>query len=143
MSGDISGIDYGNPIYQDVVQIYVPPSAILIQQTGPVYEDKGYEFGRKIWGSYVAFTHGQSRTITLSWKVPHAAVKDGQGEWHYVYEIQRQAGVLWQIHVLVTLPSHEAITNVQGGLARESAQQAQFSGTLNEDKHMAVDWKSM
>ncbi len=139
---DIPGTDYGNPIYQDVVYIYVPPNAALTGQIGPVYE-KGYEFGRERWGSYVKISYGQSKIIKLYWQVPHAAVKDQQGGWHYQYEVQRQAGVLWQMHVQMMLPLHEAITSVQGGLLRENAQQTHFTGTLNEDTNMSVFWKQM
>ena len=137
----IDGIDYGNALYRDYVRIYVPPGAMLQQQTGLSSQNVSDAFGRKVWAGFLYLSYSQTKSITLNWTVPHAATKDAQGAWHYQDEIQRQAGILWTANVQVTLPTHTKITDVQGGFQARTVQQASYTGTLNEDKSMVVSWK--
>lgn len=136
---DIPGTAYGQSVYRDYVRIYIPPTSILLQEDGPASKGMGSAFGRKVLSGFLSFSFGQTRTITLNWRVPSAAKKDADG-WHYQYELQRQAGILWQLHEQVTLPMHATLTSLQGGLIRASAQQAGMTGPLNEDASLAASY---
>ena len=70
----------------------------------------------------------------------HAASRDAQG-WHYQYQIQRQAGVLWNLHLQVTLPSCAAVKNTLGGLtSHNNKEPAMLDQTLNEDRLVGIDY---
>lgn len=137
----IAGVDYGLPLYRDFVRIYAPPNSNLLQRQGLLSPSTGEAFGRKAWSGTIYLTYGKVQTITLDWEVPHVAVQDAQGQWHYQYELQRQAGILWQSHVQITLPTHITLSSVQGGLQQSNAQQVQYTGTLNENTSMSASWK--
>jgi hypothetical protein len=71
--------------------------------------------------------------------VPHAASRDAQG-WHYQYQLQRQAGVLWNVHLQVTLPSCAVVKKTLGGLTSHNNKPATLDQTLNEDLLVGVDY---
>ena len=135
----IAGQNYGNPMYRDFVHIYVPPGSELLTQDGWQPRGTSNAFNREVWMGYFELSYGQTRTVTLVWKVPAAASKDHSG-WHYQYIIQRQAGVLWKLNLQVTLPSCAAQTNKRGGLISHSRQDARLTQALNEDLNMGVDY---
>ena len=106
----IAGQNYGSPLYRDYVHVYVPPGSILLAQDGWQPRGTSNAFNRKVWMGYFTLSYGQTRTITLVWKVPAAASKVQSG-WHYQYLVQRQAGALWKLNLQITLPSCAVITN--------------------------------
>lgn len=135
----IDGIDYGNARYRDYLRIYVPPGSSLLQHTGLEAMSTGSAFDRSVWGGLFYLYHGQTHTITLVWSVPHAAHKDAHG-WHYQYEIQKQAGILWQLHMQVSLAVQRAFTTMQGGLMQSNGH-ALLASPLYEDMHMEVGYR--
>ena len=137
----IPGVNYGNALYRDYVRIYVPPDAVLNQESGLAKQSVTTAFGRKVLGGFLYLSYSQTKSITLDWTVPHVATKDVQGMWHYQDEIQRQAGILWTMNVQVTLPAQATIKDVQGGLQKQNVREASYTGVLNEDKSMGVSWK--
>ncbi|HCI79617.1 MAG TPA: hypothetical protein DHW02_08000, partial [Ktedonobacter sp.] len=136
----IPGIDYGNPLYRDYVRIYVPPDAVLNQESGLARQSVTSAFGRKVLGGFLYLSYSQKDSITLNWTVPHVAVKDAQGMWHYQDEIQRQAGILRTMSVQITLPDKAVMKDVQGGLQRQNGREVSYAGVLNEDKNIGVSW---
>ena len=105
----IAGRNYGSSLYRDYVHIYVPPGSILLAQDGWQSRGTSSAFNRKVWMGFFTLSYGQTRGVTLVWKVPAATSKDQNG-WHYQYLIQRQAGVLWKLNLQITLPACAAVT---------------------------------
>jgi Protein of unknown function (DUF4012) len=135
----IPGSTYGNSEYRDYVRVYVPPGSILDVQNGWQPRGTSQAFGREVWAGFFTLNHGQTQTITLVWKVPGAARKDTSG-WHYRYEIQRQAGSLWMLHVSLTPPSCALVASKRGGLVSSNKGTLTLSQTLNEDMSLGVDY---
>jgi hypothetical protein len=135
----IAGQVYGGSLYRDFVHIYVPPDSILLTQEGWQPRGMSNTFNRKVWMGFFVLSYGQTRTITLVWKVPAAASKD-QGSWHYQYLIQRQAGALWKLNLQVAMPSCAAILNTWGGLTSNHRQEAALSQSLSDDMNVGVDY---
>ena len=88
---------------------------------------------------YFTLSYGDTRTITLVWKVPAAASKVQSG-WHYQYLIQRQAGAFWKLNLQISLPSCADITNKLGGLMPDGKQKAALTQPLTEDTNLGVDY---
>ncbi len=133
------GTDYGNPLYQDYVRVYVPPHSILLQQDGWQPNDATIDFGRKVWRGFFTLQHGQTHTIMLSWKVPNAAQHDTSG-WHYSLLVQRQAGVVWTMHTGVALPSCATVKHTSNGMLKEDKQHALLTSSLIEDTDYPIDY---
>ena len=135
----IPGTDYGNDLYQDYVRVYVPPQGVLLQQNGWKAYLPSDAFGRKVWSGFFTLRNGQTHAITLVWKVPKVAKHDASG-WHYQMLVQRQAGVLWTIHVQEALPSCAVVTHTSGDSMSKSKQSTVLTTSLNEDKSLAMDY---
>ena len=135
----VAGRDYGNPLYKDYIRIYVPPGSILQSQNGWQPYGTGEAFGREVWNGFFTLTRGQTRTITLTWAVPHAATKQGSG-WHYDDLVQRQAGTQWTLHVQVKLPSCAAVSKTWGGMVVTSRTSTMLVHPLNEDTNSGVNY---
>ena len=135
----IPGQNYGSPLYRDYVHVYVPPGSILLAQDGWQPCGTSNAFNRKVWMGYFELSYGDTRTITLVWKVPAAASKVQSG-WHYQYLIQRQAGAFWKLNLQISLPSCAVITNKLGGLMPDGKQKAALTQPLTEDTNLGVDY---
>ena len=136
----IPGPSYGgSPLYRDYVRVYVPPGSILRQQKG--WEPRGTSdaFSRTVWAGFFTLTYGQTHTITLLWTSPGAAIKSAHS-WLYQYLLQKQAGVLWTIHLHITLPSCAAITHTSGSLVESNKQFTSSTQSLRQDTEMEVDY---
>lgn len=116
--------------YTDYIRIYVPPGSVLQAQDGWVPRGSFQAFGREVWAGSFYLYFGRSGTITLTWMVHGAAVKDSNG-WHYSYSIQRQAGITWHLNLQMTLPSCAHITDKLGNVTLSS------NGTL--DRYLSTD----
>ena len=135
----LQGQNYGSPLYQDYLRVYVPPGSVLQTQDG--WEPRGTSetFGREVWAGFFTLSYRQTHTITLVWTVP-GAVKKGASGWHYQYSIQRPAGVQWMLHLQVTLPSCAERINQLGGLVSSSPQAMTLMQALNGDMNVGVDY---
>jgi Protein of unknown function (DUF4012) len=136
----IAGQNYGSAIYRDYVHIYAPPGSILMMQNGWQPRGTSYAFNRKVWMGFFTLSYGQTRTITLVWKVPGAASKDQSG-WNYMYIVQRQAGApLWKLNLQVKLPSCAVVTSKWGELKSRNKQVERLTQTLNKDLNVGVGY---
>ena len=135
----IAGRNYGSALYRDNVHVYVPPGSVLLMQDGWQPRGTSNAFNRKVWMGFFELAYGQTRTITLVWKVPSAASKDQSG-WHYQYIIQRQAGTLWKLNLRMMPPSCAKITDKWGGLIPNKKQEATLTQSLSEDLNVGVDY---
>ena len=135
----IAGQNYGSALYRDYVRIYVPPDSVLQMQNGWQPRGTSNAFNRKVWMGFFDLSFGQTRTITLVWKVPSVANKDQNG-WHYQYIIQRQAGALWKLNLQVTLPSCAAVTNKWGGLLSKNKQEETLAQSLTQDLNVGASY---
>jgi hypothetical protein len=135
----VAGQNYGSPLYRDFVHVYVPPGSVLLMQDGWQPRGASSAFNRKVWMGFFDLSYGQTRTITLEWRVPAAASKDQRG-WHYQYVIQRQAGALWKLNLQVSLSSCTAMGNKWRGLVSKDKQEAALSQSLTRDLNVGVDY---
>lgn len=110
----LPGSIYGRSPYQDYVRIYVPPGSILQSQQGWEPQGSNVSFGCQVWVGYFTLTFGQTRTITLTWKVPGAS-RYGVMGWNYPYLIQHQAGTLWTMQLHIIFPSTCELLSVSSG----------------------------
>ncbi len=95
----------GRPnLYLDHVNIYTPPGSRIQTQEGWVPQGTSQELSRQIQAGVFTLIHGDTGTISLTWTVPHAAIKDTHG-WHYRDLIQRQAGIVWHLDLQIIPPS--------------------------------------
>ena len=133
------GTDYGNPLYQDYVRVYVPPQSTLLQQSGWQANDATNDFGRSVWRGFFTLRYGQMHTITLSWRVPKAAQHDASS-WHYHLLVQRQAGVVWTVHMQTTLPSCATVMHTSSGISSPGKQRLLLTTSLTEDTDYAIDY---
>jgi hypothetical protein len=128
---------YGRSQYRDFIHVYVPPGSISLSQNGWQPRGTSNAFHREVWMGYFTLNYGQSGTITLVWKVPGAARKDQSG-WHYQYTIQRQAGILRELNVEITLPANANVTHKWGGLIPNNKQGERLAQTLDKDLDVGV-----
>ena len=135
----LKGEDYGSPLYQDYVRVYVPPASVLHRQDGWQPRGTSKAFGREVWAGFFTLSYGQTDTITLIWTVAGTAIRDAKG-WHYQYLIQRQAGTQWTLHLHIKLPSCAAMTNTSGGLVSSNSGAATFTQSFNQDLHLGIDY---
>jgi hypothetical protein len=134
-----NGQNYGRGLYRDYVRVYVPADSTLQAQDGWKQRGTSTAFGREVWAGLFTLSHGQTRIITLDWKVPSVAKKDQQG-WHYQDTIQKQAGVQWKLNLRVNLPSCSVATNKWQGLLSKHTQYGILTQSLNEDLNVGVDY---
>jgi hypothetical protein len=130
---------YGPSLYRDYVRVYVPRGSILQTQDGWQQQGTSDAFGHEVWAGFFTLHYGETRTITLDWRVPHAATYDTQG-WHYQEMIQKQAGTLWNVREQVQLPPCAALTNVAGGIKSTSKQAAEMNQALTKNTRVAIDY---
>jgi len=134
-----AGQSYGNPLYRDFARVYVPPGSMLLMQAGWQPRGASNAFSREVWMGYFELSYGQTRTITLEWRVPAVASKVQSGL-QYQYLIQRQAGVLWKLNLHITLPSCAVMTSKWGGLTSYGGQGAELVKPLTQDVIVGVGY---
>jgi hypothetical protein len=134
-----TGIIYGSYVYRDYVRVYMPPGALVSQQRGWQPNGTSTAYGRTVLAGSFTLIWRQTVKVHLVWMVPHAASRDAQG-WHYQYQLQRQAGVLWNVHLQVTLPSCAVVKKTLGGLTSHNNKPATLDQILNEDLLVGVDY---
>ncbi|GER86363.1 hypothetical protein KDW_05250 [Dictyobacter vulcani] len=131
---------YSRPIYRDYIRVYVPRGSMLLTQKGWKLRSNSNDFGHEVWAGFFSLRYGQTRTITLTWRVPHVATHDQYG-WHYQDMIQRQAGAVWTFKVHVTLPPCTIRVNRSVGMKLLGKQAATASQSLTENTHMVIDYR--
>jgi len=134
-----SGNVYGSSLYKDYVRIYVPPGSILSQQDGWQPLGTSTAFGSQVWAGFFTLVYGQTRTITIIWTSYGVAKGDANG-WHYLYLLQRQAGIQRTLELQVVLPSCAAVTNKWGGLVSYNKQEETLAQSLTQDLNVGVDY---
>ena len=135
----IPGQNYGSPTYRDYARVYVPHGSVLQTQNGWQARGSSEAFGHEVWAGFFTLSYGQTNTVTLVWTVPHAASHDAHG-WHYQKMIQRQAGVVWMVHVQVELPACAVLTHTVGGLKPAGKRAATLNESLTENTALEIDY---
>ncbi len=135
----MNGQNYGSPIYRDYMRVYVPPGSVLHRQDGWEPRSTSQAFGREVWAGFFTLAFGQTKTLTFIWTVPGAAKKDAHG-WHYLYLLQKQAGIQWKLNLQVTLPSCAVTSTKWGGLVSSNRQVVTLTQSLDEDTSVGVDY---
>ena len=135
----VNGNVYGASLYRDYVRVYLPAGSTLHTQDGWLPKGTGNAFGRAVVAGMFTLAFGQTRTITLVWTTPNAAMKVSRGL-RYQYLIQRQAGTLWTLHLLVTLPTCAHSTHTWVGLLPSTAYSGALTHPLNEDLNEGVTY---
>jgi len=143
---DNSGILQWMPIASDEAalatdSIYATSFAQMQSGGGDTWQFVGTSqaFNRQVWAGRLTLLYGSTATLTFTWKVPNAAVHDARG-WHYHYLIQKQAGVTWNVHVQVTLPSCASIIGKPIGLVAHGKQDLTLNQPLATDTDLEVDY---
>jgi len=119
------------------VRAYMPVNSVLHAQAGWTPNDTGVASGRRFWGGYFNVDYPSTGTITLTWSVAGAAMRDAHG-WHYLYLIQKQAGALEQMDLRVTLPPCAAIVDTSSGVVKDSKQYAHITQALIQDSKVSI-----
>lgn len=135
----VAGQNYGDPLYQDYVRIYAPPSSTLSKQDGWQPLGTSTAFGSQVWAGFFTLTEGQTRTVTLAW-TSHGVAESYAKGWHYQYLLQQQAGVRRTLALQVILPSCAAVTNTWGGLQTKNRQEETFAQSLTQDLNVGIDY---
>src|SRR5579875_1573394 len=132
----LPGQNYGNPVYRDYVQVYVPPESQLLAQQGWQPYGTTSAHGRKVFTGFFTLTFGETHSITLDW-LEKGTVAHDQSGWHYHLLLQRQAGILRTVQVHITLPvcandivpfNHELLVHQQSLALNEPLIQDTTSG---------------
>jgi hypothetical protein len=133
------GLVYGPPLYRDYIRVYVPRGSVLQSQDGWQSQGTSDAFGHEVWAGFFTLRYGETRTITLDWRVPHAATYDGQG-WRYQGMLQKQAGTRWSVDEQVQLPTCATLTNVAGGIEATGKQVAALDQMLTKNTSVTIDY---
>jgi hypothetical protein len=129
-----------NTRYHSYSRVYLPPSAVIKSQSGWVNPGSETAFGRKeLHGTTLVNFDQTPFTVSLAWTVPKAATHDASG-WHYNLLWEKQAGITWQVHVQLSLPSCSKITGTPQGFTNTSAHGASVNETLENDVQFALDY---
>jgi Protein of unknown function (DUF4012) len=124
---------YGPDRYKTYLRVYAPPSARLTTLDGfhnilgadqINHSDLAW---RQMWGGYVIVADGVSYTLHLVWTVPHAAVRDSDGHWHYTLDFQRQAGAYQIVRVSIDVPVRKTPA-------------VSFTGPITSDEHLTLTY---
>jgi hypothetical protein len=129
----------GQDFYHDYVQVFVPAGSELLSQQGWQARGSSTISGNTYWAGYLTLGYGSSTTVSLSWRVPHAAVQTVEG-WHYENLLQRQAGNSWQVNEQVTLPSCATIKKLTGELKAQGQHEAVLNMSLIEDNTTTINY---
>jgi hypothetical protein len=115
--------------YTDYLRVYAPRGSLLQTQSGWTPQGTGLAYGLTEWAGIFHLQYGHRATVALTWTVSRAATQDSHG-WHYTYVIQRQAGIAWQLHLQVILPScAHTISNSGTALLTKSGTLSQYVTT--------------
>jgi hypothetical protein len=129
------------PEYDDYVRIYTPPGSTLHKQDGWTLRDTNQSYGRQVWSGLFTLFYGETKTVSLTWVVRNAAIKDAHG-WHYHDLIQRQVGMIWQLNLQVKLPMCTTIVgkSTPPALKVPNKQNAVFNQKLTADVNVGIDY---
>ncbi|GLV55965.1 hypothetical protein KDH_28090 [Dictyobacter sp. S3.2.2.5] len=131
------GSAYGLPLYRDYVHIYVPRGSVLKRQIGWQPRGTSSDAGHMVWAGFFTLSRNQTHTITLTWSVPHAAVRNGD-DWRYHPMLQKQAGAVWITHIQILLPTCAAVKGAARGRNMLHTQTAIFDFSLVKNTALNV-----
>jgi Protein of unknown function (DUF4012) len=131
---------FGNALYRDYVQIYVPTTSQLQAQFGWDQSSTTNRSGHLIWSGMISMFYGDVRMIQLSWIVPHAVQIDAQGKRHFFYDVQHQAGTDRLLHIQVNLPGCALISGTSGASLEHDEQSAWLDQMVSHDLPMSIDY---
>jgi hypothetical protein len=121
-------------------RVYVSPNAQLKKRTGSDLQNPTFAFNRQVWPSFVHIYYGRVTTLTFDYTTPGAATQDATG-WHYNYLLQKQAGVLFNYDLSVTLPSCANVTSSSPtGMFTPADKGLAAKGSLSTDLKMAINY---
>jgi hypothetical protein len=135
----LPGQNYGNPIYRDYVQVYVPPESQLQAQQGWQPYGTTSAHGRKVFTGFFTLTFGETHSITLDWLETGVVAHDRNG-WHYQYLLQRQAGILRAVQVHITLPVCASGIVFSRPMLQEHQKTLVLNEDLTQDTTLAVQY---
>jgi hypothetical protein len=84
--------------------------------------------------------YGDSRTIQLSWIVPHAVQSTHSGGMHFLYLVQRQAGIERDLRLQVYLPACARLTGTSGATLVHTPQMLTLTQTLTRNVLVGIDY---
>jgi hypothetical protein len=131
---------FGNPLYRDYIQVYMPPGSQPQEQQGWDQPSTVQRSNLFIWTGILSLSYGETRTVLLSWVVPHAVQHDGQGGLHFRYLVQRQAGIERTLHLLVKLPACAVIQGTSGAAFTYSDQTVWLTQKITQNQPMSIDY---
>jgi hypothetical protein len=129
------------PEYDDYIRIYTPPGSTLQKQDGWTLRNTSQAYGRQVWAGLFTLFYGETKTVSLTWVVRNAAIKDAHG-WRYHDLIQRQVGMIWQLNLQVKLPMCSTIVgkSTPPALKVTNEQNAVFNQKLTHDINVGIDY---
>jgi hypothetical protein len=124
---------YGPDYYRTYLRIYAPAATQLRSISGFTNLDGDDQIGHsdqpgyQMWGGFLIVQNGTPYTLRLTWQVPHAALRSGNGQHAYTLEYTRQAGLQQTLNTTVTLAgaSHPAY---------------HYAGRLDSDHYIALTY---
>lgn len=137
----VPGPIYGTGFYRDYMRVYVPPGSTLLQEQGLQPLGSSTAFGRVFWIGSFRMHYGETTTVNLVWRVPHAATQVAGGSgWQYRYLLQHQAGTHWTATVEENVAQCK-VTSVPVATQRVTdAQQVLWKQALNKDTTLGADY---
>jgi hypothetical protein len=126
---------YGPDYYLTYLRVYAPGGAQLISLQGFTNLDGADQIdhsdqsGYQMWGGFVRLEDQQSYTLRISWRVPHAAVRQVGGRFAYTCEYTRQPALRETLDTTVHAPG--------SGRSDHSSK-----GTFEGDQYLSLTYSS-
>ena len=133
--------------YQDFLRIYIPKDATHILPPDTSELDPFHAptvttgFNMTVVEGLLYQPIGTKSTVSLSWTVPHAALRTG-GSWLYQYAVEKQAGINTRpVDVSLTLPACARIAGPLQGFTTPTAQSAIYNqSALTSDVTLSLGY---
>ncbi|HTK05710.1 MAG TPA: DUF4012 domain-containing protein [Ktedonobacteraceae bacterium] len=139
-SWTLSGNVFGNPLYQAYIQVYAPANSLLQDQMGWDQAPSTLRSGHVVWAGAISMLYGDSRTILLSWIVPHSVQSTHSGGMHFLYLVQQQAGIERDLRLQVYLPACAHLTGTSGATLVRTPQTLTLTQTLTRNVLVGIDY---
>ncbi len=136
----LPGEVFGNPLYRDYIQVYIPANSQVQQQSGWSQSSVVHHSGFIVWAGTISLSYGETSIVMLSWMVPHAVQYDRQKNMHFQYLFQRQSGIERDLHMQINLPACAVIQHTSGATFERSEQSAWLSQPITRNLHLGIDY---
>lgn len=121
-------------------RFYIPPGSRIIAREGfDSASGAVQQYGRDVWGQLLSVKPGQSRIVNFDWQTPALyGVHTVGGGGSYDLVVQRQAGAIFNYHIVAKPPEGMQITGVTGvanAVTNSDGSVTLFDGVLTSDMH--------